>query len=212
MAYRATARTEARKADTRRRIYEAARALAAQDGFEALQVSAVAARSGVATGTIYRYFPSKAALCAEVVRLVSEREIGLVAEIAERSVPAAQRLGDAIRAFAGRALQGRATAYALIAKPAEPLVERERQAHIRALRRVFETILADGMADGSFRPQAAEIGAACVVGAMMEALLGPLAPRATSTPPLQTANDPIADDPIVDAVVDFALQAVQRLP
>ena len=178
MAYRRTARTEARKADTRRRILEKARSLVAEGGFAALQIAKVARLSGLANGTVYRYFPSKAALCAEVVRSVSEREIAVVAEIAQSDDPAATRIAKAISAFAGRALSGRTTAYALVAEPVAPAVDSERQVHRRALARVFEDLLADGIAGGEIPPQNQAASAACLVGAVMEALVSPLAPDA----------------------------------
>ncbi|GAA4700442.1 TetR family transcriptional regulator [Streptomyces buecherae] len=50
-----TERQEAR----RRRILHASAQLASRGGFEAVQMRAVAETSGVALGTLYRYFPSK---------------------------------------------------------------------------------------------------------------------------------------------------------
>ena len=45
--------------ERRRRILDATVELAAQGGFEAVQMRAVAERADVALGTLYRYFPSK---------------------------------------------------------------------------------------------------------------------------------------------------------
>ena len=45
--------------DRRRRILDATVELASGGGFEAVRMRAVAGRSGVALGTLYRYFPSK---------------------------------------------------------------------------------------------------------------------------------------------------------
>jgi AcrR family transcriptional regulator len=58
-------RVKARLADSRRRILEAARVVVAEQGFAAAQVAVVAAEAGVATGSVYRHFPSKASLFAE---------------------------------------------------------------------------------------------------------------------------------------------------
>lgn len=49
----------------RRRIVEAALALAAEGGYEAVAMKAVAERAGVSLGTLYRYFASKDHLLAE---------------------------------------------------------------------------------------------------------------------------------------------------
>jgi len=62
MAYRRTDDVQARLDDKRKRILEAARALVSEGGWPEAQVSHVAAVAGLATGTVYRYFPSKAAL------------------------------------------------------------------------------------------------------------------------------------------------------
>src|SRR3954471_9094792 len=75
MPYRPTERTEARRVATRKRVVSAARELIARGGYREAQVAAVAARAGVATGTVYRHFPSKADLFAEVFRQVSQREV-----------------------------------------------------------------------------------------------------------------------------------------
>ena len=66
MPYRATEQTEARRAATRERVVAAARELIARGGYQEARVAAVAAVAGVATGTVYRHFPSKAELFAEV--------------------------------------------------------------------------------------------------------------------------------------------------
>ena len=80
MAYRTTERTEARRAETRERIVTAARELIAEGGYVAAQVAAVADRAGVAVGTVYRHFPSKSDLFAEVFREASQHEVDAMSE------------------------------------------------------------------------------------------------------------------------------------
>ncbi|MGI8493074.1 MAG: TetR family transcriptional regulator, partial [Acidimicrobiales bacterium] len=53
-----------RQADRRRRVIAAAVELASEGGYELVQMRDVAARAGVALGTIYRYFESKDQLLA----------------------------------------------------------------------------------------------------------------------------------------------------
>src|SRR5438874_2011849 len=58
------------RADARRnreRILESARAVFSESGVEA-QIDDVASRAGVGVGTVYRHFPTKEALMAELVR------------------------------------------------------------------------------------------------------------------------------------------------
>ena len=62
----ATSRAE-RKAQSRRRIIEAAREVFFRDGFMAANLDEVAERAGVAKGTLYRYFESKADLYVAVL-------------------------------------------------------------------------------------------------------------------------------------------------
>ena len=200
MPYRRTKRVEARLADTRARILRAARQLVAEGGFREAQVATVAAVAGVATGTVYSYFPSKADLFAEVVSGSSQREVGVVATIAQAGGSAVQRLTDALRAFASRTLRGRRLAYALVAEPVDPEVESTRLEYRRALGKVLESILTDGINSGDFPPQNAEASAACLVGALLEGLIGPLAP---------TAGD-VTDEgqELVRAIIAFCLRAV----
>jgi AcrR family transcriptional regulator len=87
--YRPTERTEAHNIATRRRIVAAARGLIAKGGYAEAQVAAVASRAGVAIGTVYRHFPSKADLFAEVFREASQREVDAVAAAARQAADSA---------------------------------------------------------------------------------------------------------------------------
>ncbi|RSN45639.1 TetR family transcriptional regulator [Actinomadura sp. WAC 06369] len=69
----------------RKRIVQAAAALASRGGIDAMQMRTVAERAGVALGTLYRYFPSKDDL---VVAVVGE-EIELLERSIERRPPRA---------------------------------------------------------------------------------------------------------------------------
>jgi len=175
MAYRKTQRVQEQLADKRVRILQAARLLASKGGFRASGIDAVAAAAGIATGTVYRYFPSKAALFVEVVSRVSEREVSIVAAIARKDGPAQERLDEAIGLFAGRALANRRLAYALIVEPSDPEVEAVRLLYRRKLAEAFGAIITMGMAQGAFPPQDAAVSGTCIVGALLEALIGPLA-------------------------------------
>jgi TetR/AcrR family transcriptional regulator, cholesterol catabolism regulator len=69
----------------RKRIVQAAAALASRGGIEAMQMRTVAERANVALGTLYRYFPSKMNL---VVAVVAE-EIDLLETSIQRRPPRA---------------------------------------------------------------------------------------------------------------------------
>lgn len=164
MPYRPTERTEARRAAARERIVRAAHALIARGGYREAQVAAVAAGAGVATGTVYRHFPSKADLFAEVFRRASQREVDATRAAADTAGgPASRRLAAAVETFARRALRGRRLAWALLAEPVDPAVEAERL--------VFRRAYADIFANAT-----SPITATMLVGAIGEALVGPLSP------------------------------------
>lgn len=175
MAYRKTQRVREQLADKRVRILDAARTLVSKEGFRGTGIDAVAAAADMATGTLYRYFPSKAALFVEVVGRVSEREVGMVVSIARRSEPPQARLRAAVKLFAARALANRKLAYALIVEPSDPEVEAVRLVYRRKLAEAFSSIIAAGIETGDFGPQDAAVSGTCIVGALMEALIGPLA-------------------------------------
>jgi AcrR family transcriptional regulator len=198
MPYRRTDKVEARLAGDRERILRTARQLVTDGGFREAQIAAVAAMAEVGIGTIYRHFPSKADLFAEVVSAVSRREIEVVRRIAESGGPASQRLADALRAFATRALRNPGLANAMIVEPAEPAVDEVRLRYRLALGRALAGILADGVDAGELPGQDVDAAAACVVGALLEGLVGPLAPAARGGDGSR----------LVDAIVTFCLRAV----
>ena len=67
MVYRRTPAVVMRLEDNRARILSARTPLVAEGGWRHAHVATVAEKAGVATGTVYRYFPSKAELFAEVL-------------------------------------------------------------------------------------------------------------------------------------------------
>src|SRR5262249_52320751 len=121
-------------------------------------------------GTVYRHFPSKADLFAEVFRMASQHEVDAVTQAAAgQSAPAAQ-IAAAVETFARRALRGRRLAWALLAEPVDPAVETERLAFREAYARVFPSSLREGILDGSLPPQDPDITAAALVGALGEVM------------------------------------------
>jgi AcrR family transcriptional regulator len=200
MAYRPTPRTEARKAATRERIATAALEQVASGGYSSASVQAVAARAGVAVGSVYRHFPSKADLFAEVFRRAAERELAVVVEVTEADGRAArERLAAAVEAFCRRALAAPVLAYALLAEPVDPAVERERLRLRRGYREAFARVLDDGVAAGELRPHDTATVAAALVGALGEALVGPL-----------SSSNGGAKEALVATLVQFSEEALPR--
>src|SRR3954466_418891 len=166
MPYRPTEKTEARKAATRERIVATALDPVSEGGYASASVQAVAGRAGVAVGTVYRHFPSKADLFAEVFRRASQRELDVMREVATHSGSAGERVAEAVEAFCRRALAGPVLAYALIAEPVDPSVESERLRFRRGYRDAFAAVLRDGIDEGLLEPHAADTVAAALVGAL----------------------------------------------
>lgn len=171
-------------------------------GFRKLQMTAVAAAAGVAVGTIYRYFPSRAELCAAIVSVTSQREVDVLSGIAVAEGSPSQKVRDAVRVFAARAMRGRRLAYGLIFEPVDPEVENTRLKYRRAIARVFETIVREGIAVGEFRDVDPEIAGTCLVGAFMEGLVGSIGPD-------HHGHGERADE-IADAIADLCLSAVVK--
>tara|TARA_R110000868_G_scaffold58025_10_gene179009 strand:- start:5063 stop:5737 length:675 start_codon:yes stop_codon:yes gene_type:complete len=201
LAYRRTDTVSARLADNRRGILNAARELVAQGGFGAAQMTDVARRAGVATGTLYRYFPSKEELCRQVFREVSAREMNVLAGIAAEDRPALDRLRDVLTTFASRAVSGRRLAYALLAEPVDDGLTEERTRFRRVHGEIFAGLLDDAVAEGTIPPLNTKIAAACISGAIPTALIGPLAPQS------HELEDGGPD--VVENIVQFCLAAIR---
>jgi AcrR family transcriptional regulator len=203
MAYRTTQRTEARRAETRRRITTAARELIAEGGYVAAQVATVADRAGVAVGTVYRHFPSKSDLFAEVFREASQHEVDAMrAAIEATPGPAADRIATGIETFARRALRGRRLAWALLAEPVDPAVEAERLHFRHSYRDLMAGVIADGIAASELPAQDVDATAAALIGAIGETMLGPLSPTANG-------GDP---DALIASLINFCTRAIGEEP
>lgn len=199
MAYKRSPLMEERIAANRQRILSATRRLVARGGFRSAPVTAVAAEAGVSTGLIYRYFPSKAELFAEVLQDAVDREMRVLRASAAAPSTVAGRLQAAVEAFVRRALAGPELAYAFIAEPVEAEIDAERIRCRRVFGDFFRDLLAEGVACGEFPPQDLDASAACLVGAYTEALVGPTAP---------SRGSPRDADRLVAAICGFCLRAV----
>ena len=196
MPYRPTDRTRARLAQVRERIVDAALDQLAEGGYASASVAAVARRAHVATGTVYRHFPSKQDLFAEVFRRAAQREVDALRATTGRGESAATRMAVWVEAFVRRALAEPVRAYALIAEPVDPAIEAERLTFRRAYADLFAEALCDGVTADELPPLHADLTAAAIVGALAEALVGPLEHRDAGA------------DALVDALQTFVLRSV----
>ena len=182
VAYRRTENVIRRLAAREEAIVAAARIAAAEGGMGAVQIVPVAERAGIAAGTVYRYFPSKTELIAKLVGVVSEREIGAVRRAADAAPGPLSALAAAIATFAARALRNRRLAWAVIAEPVDAEVDAVRLTYRRTLAAELEKRVRAAIQGGHLPDQDAALAAPALVGALLEGLIGPLAPAQAGEP------------------------------
>ena len=222
MPYRATDLTRSVRQRRSDKLLAEARSIVALDGFGAASIKAVAAAAGVSAGTVYTYFSNREELLAAVFREAADGELAAVrsavdavdaVEAVDGMGPgghndglAAAQLSALVEAFASRAIRGRRLAWALLVEPVDALIEAERLSYRRAYSDLVANIIARGVASGEFPVQEARIVSAGIVGAIGEALAGPLSP-------LNLLNASFAEraataDQLVDTIRIFCLRAV----
>jgi AcrR family transcriptional regulator len=182
MPYRRTDNVIRRLAARHQAILTAARSAASEGGMAAVQVAPVAQRAGIATGTVYRYFPSKTDLVTAVVTVIADREIGAVRKAGKAAPGPLSALAASIATFAARAMRNRRLTWAVIAEPVDAEVEAARIAYRRALAEEFKSRIEAAMQAGHLPAQDTGLAAPALVGALLEGLLGPLAPGGNDDP------------------------------
>ncbi|MER7842918.1 TetR/AcrR family transcriptional regulator [Kitasatospora sp. NPDC096077] len=215
MAYRRTPAVQARLDAQREAVLQSAVGLLAERGYGGCTMAAVADRAGIATGSLYQHFANKAELSVQLFRRVVTHEMAAVnAAVALRDTPR-QRIAAVVETFAARALRAPRLAYALLVEPADTVVDGERLVFRRAFRDVIATEIAAAVAAGELPEQDPVLTAAALVGAVGEALAGPLAaaPPATAGPldpsdPSDPSAPRRATVEVVPALVSFTLRAL----
>ena len=200
MAYRRTENVVRRLAARHDAIVAAAGSLAAEAGINAVQIAPVAARAGIAAGTVYRYFPSKTDLVAALVEAVSEREIDAMRSAADAAPGPLSALAAAITTLAARALSERKLAFALIGEPVDADTENARLIFRTALATELGKRLSVAMNGGHLPEQDIAAAAPALLGALIEGLVGPLAPA--------VHDDAAGTRDAVQTLTLFALRAV----
>lgn len=200
MPYRRTDNVRRKLAARRDAILAAAQELASQGGIAAVQIAPVAERAGIAAGTVYRYFPSKTDLVAELVTALAQSEIAALSKAADAAPGPLSALAAAVATFGARALADRRLAFALIAEPVGHELDDARVKYRKALAGAFEARIRTAVAGGHLPDQDAAAAAPALVGALIEGMIGPLMP--------QTGNDPARQRAAVQAITLFALRAL----
>ena len=196
MVYRVTERRLQRDSALRERILQLGLRRVAEGGFAALTMQALADDAGIATGSLYRHFRGKGELAAEIFRRASQREVDALAVVLRGPGAPAWRLAEGLRRFAARAWSSQRLAFALIAEPVDP----------EAYAALFVELLEEGRRSGAFQLSLVPLAAACLVGAIAEALVGPLSPPARAA---RDSGQPEPSlEPVSTALVNFCLRAV----
>ncbi|HKS87420.1 MAG TPA: TetR/AcrR family transcriptional regulator [Pseudolabrys sp.] len=196
MVYRRTENVVRRLAARERTILNAAQSIASERGMGAVQIAPVAQRADIAAGTVYRYFPSKNNLVAEVIAATAEKELAAMRTAAESAPGPLSALAACIATFAVRALNDRRLAWAVLAEPVDANIDLLRVEFRRAIALELEGRINTAIAGRHLPDQDARVAAPAIVGALLEGLIGPLA----------SAPDNVRD--AVQTVTLFALRAL----
>ncbi|MFF4752805.1 TetR/AcrR family transcriptional regulator [Streptomyces sp. NPDC002514] len=167
-----------RREATRRRLYEAAVTLIAEQGFSATTVDEIAERAGVAKGTVYYNFASKSVLFEELLR----QGVGLLTaslrDAAERSARGGGGTVDALDAMirAGLVFIDRHPAFTQLYVAELWRTNRAWQSTLLVVRQevvaVVEGVLRAGVAAGEFSAEIdVPLTAAALVGMVLVAAL-----------------------------------------
>lgn len=186
---------------TRDRLVSATINLLKEGGYANASVGAITGSAGVAAGTLYRHFPSKEELFVEVFRDVCGREYAAMSNAAGSAEPALNRLDAIIAVFAERALQNPRLAWSLLAEPVDPLVDAERLEFRRRYRDLIAGVLTDGVDSGELPGQDVRLTAAALVGAIGDALVGPLSPTGD-------VSEAQGEQPLIAQLQTFCRRAV----
>lgn len=175
MAYRRTERVLERLAGRREDILRAARETAAERGLAAVQIVPVAERAGIAAGTVYRYFPTKADLVAALLKAIAEQEAGAIRSAVSAAPGPLSALAAAIVTFAARTMRRPGPVAVLLTEPVERELDGLRRDCRCALTAEFEAAMRAAIAAGHLPDQDTGLGAAAVFGLLVECATGPLA-------------------------------------
>ena len=200
MAYRRTENVLRRLAARHDAIVAAARDAAGEGGMAAVQIAPVAVKANVAAGTVYRYFPSKADLISELIAEVSRDELAAVRRAADAAPGPSSALAAAISTVAVHVLSQRKLAWGILAEPVDVDVTASRIASRREIADEIASRIEAAARAGHLPAQDTQLAATALLGALHEALVGPLAP--------DNLDDPVRLRDTVQAVTLLALRAV----
>lgn len=200
MVYRRTQQVMKRLAERRRAILTAARDIASNGGMAAVQIAPVALRADVAAGTVYRYFPSKADLISELIAEVARDELTAIRRAANAAPGPSSALAAAIATVAVHMVSHKKLAWGILAEPVDVDVAATRLVSRREIAGEIEARIMAAVSAGHLPQQDTSLAATALLGALHEALVGPLAP--------DNFDDQAALRDVVQTATLLALRAV----
>jgi AcrR family transcriptional regulator len=146
---------------TRQRLLRAALELYTTVGFRATTTPAIAARAGVAEGTIYRHFSGKEHLLNEVFRGAQRWGTTVVQEVTDQQVAdeegVAERLRKIARQLIDTAASDAAQTRMLLRRRDEQHLDEQSRESEREFRNALHTVVAEGESSGLVRAGPAEL-------------------------------------------------------
>ena len=185
-------------AATRARLILSAAEVVDEGGYGSASVAAIADRAGLATGALYRHFSSKADLFVELFRRAAQHQLDTMSSAAADHESFIDKLDAVLASYAGVALANRRLTWALVYEPVDPLVDAERLACRRHYCGQMARLIQGAIAAGEIPEQDPDLTAAAIVGALAEALVGPVHPL---------ASQDVKEAEIVDGIVRFCRRA-----
>lgn len=166
----------------------------------AVQIAPVAARANVAAGTVYRYFPSKADLISELITEVSRDKLAAIRRAADAAPGPSSALAAAVFTVAMHVLSQSKLAWGILAEPVDVDVTASRLASRREIVDEIVGRIDAAVRAGHLPAQDTRLAATALLGALHEALVGPLAP--------DDLDDPAKLRDAAQSVTLLALRAV----
>ena len=134
-------------------IRDAAIRVFARKGYHATRAEEIAEEAGIAVGTIYNYFESKAQILLSIFEWEFEEEVGLYESLAKRGMSVQERFREILRAHFARLAESRDLAVVLVRERyngsgeiGEAMAKMQRKMLDR-----IEKLLQDGILEGWLR-------------------------------------------------------------
>lgn len=205
MSYKRSSLMQERMAQNRKSILQSARELIAEGGFKDAQVQAIAEKSGVSSGLVYRYFENKNQILIEVLSNAITHEVSILNSISKSELSSTEKLHKAVITFVKRALNSPQLSYSLMFEPIDPTLEHERFRSKQLIKQSIKEILTEGKVNGEFSFEDLNTAALCVVGAMTFVVIEPL------NPSRNVLFDENYKGYFIKQIADFCVNAVQPM-